>query len=345
MDRWTKLSQMVVDSPMLASPALLLSRSLISRLATPKDYVAAVRSGFVDMAEGRTKMASVGHVPGMDGAFHIKAAGRVGAQALAVVKVNGNFPLNSARYQLPTIQGFIALLDAERGCVLALMDTVEITARRTAAATALAAEYLAVPKAHNVGIIGCGMQARYHVDALLEVVPVSSIRFMDPNDDAARTFEMFLRDKGVGAKRVHDARTACEDAQIVVTLTPSTRPVLGLADVLPGTFVAGVGADNPSKHELASDLLCASRVVADSIVQASEMGDLHHALASGRMTASAIHGELADLIVHKVRGRENDAERWIFDSTGLAIQDLAAATMVYERASAVTDIPRMRFND
>jgi ornithine cyclodeaminase/alanine dehydrogenase-like protein (mu-crystallin family) len=330
---------------MPAPPTLLLSRARISQLATPEDYISAVRSAFADMAEGRIEVASVGHVSGIAGAFHIKAAGRTVAPAFAVVKVNGNFPENAGRYQLPTIQGLIALLDAERGCVLALMDTIEITARRTAAATAIAAQYLANPDAHTLGVIGCGVQARYHVEALSEVAAIESVLFYDLNTDAADAFEAYLQSAGLQAKRVPDARAACEGAGIVVTLTPSTRPILALTDVAPGTFVAGVGADNPHKHELAPDLLRASHVVVDSLLQAPTMGDLHHAVISGEMSAGAVYSELADLVVGKVAGRRAKAERWVFDSTGLAIQDLAAAAMVYELARANEAIPRMQFND
>lgn len=330
---------------MPAPATLLLSRALVSRLATPKDYIAAIRSAFADMAEDRVEISSVGHVSGINGAFHIKAAGRALAPAFAVVKVNGNFPENCGRYQLPTIQGFIALLDAERGCVLALMDSIEITARRTAAATALAAQYLADPDAHTIGIIGCGVQARYHIDALVEIAPIRSVLYCDLNDQAAGSFEAYLHNAGLLAKRVGDAREACQGADIVVTLTTATRPILELADVAPGTFVAGVGADNPYKHELAPDLLCASHVVVDSLRQASTMGDLHHAFASGDMTAGAVYSELADLVVGRVPGRRDKTERWVFDSTGLAAQDLAAAAMVYELARANEQVPQMQFND
>jgi ornithine cyclodeaminase/alanine dehydrogenase-like protein (mu-crystallin family) len=334
---------------MIAPPTLLLSRSLVSRLATPNDYLHAVRSAFADMALGRMKMSSVGHVSGLDGSFHIKAASQaIVERPFAVVKVNGNFPQNGGRYQLPTIQGFIALLDAQLGCVLALMDTIEITARRTAAATALAAQCLADPKSHILGIIGCGVQARYHVEALAEIFRIfriDAVLYCDINDTAAQSFEAFLRDARLQARRVCDAKAASQAADIVVTLTPSRRAVLKAADVAPGTFVAGVGADNPMKQELASDLLRASHVVVDSLVQASTMGDLHHAIERGEMTIGAVYCELADLVVGRAAGRTGKVTRWVFESTGLAIQDLAAAKMVYALAQADQEVPRIMLND
>ncbi len=330
---------------MLAPPTLLLSRALVSRLAKPKDYLATTRSAFVDMAEGRVKVSSVGHVSGTDGAFHVKAAGRMAAPAFAVVKVNGNFPENGVRHQLPTIQGFIALLDAEHGCVLALMDSIEITGRRTAAATAISVQYLANPDARTVGIVGCGVQARYHIEALAGIAPIESVLYCDLDDDAAGSFKEYLDNVGMRARRVRSPAAACHGADIVVTLTTSTRPILELADVAPSTFVAGVGADNPLKHELAPDLLRASHVVVDSILQASTLGDLHHAIVNGQMTAEDVHGELADLLAGRVAARRDSGERWIFDSTGVAAQDLAAAEMIYKLARANPTVPRLQIND
>lgn len=326
---------------MNAPPVLLLSRSAISKLATPQDYLAAMQTAFADLAGGRFDVPDVAHVRGVGGMFHIKSAQRDASPALAVIKVNGNFPDNGVQRGLPTIQGFVALLDAECGCVLALMDSIEITARRTAAATALAAKYLAKPGSRTLAMIGCGVQARYHVEALLDVVPIEAVAFCDPRDAAAEAFGVQLRQLGLQARRVDDPAAAARRADIVVTVTTSRRPLLGLADVDPGTFVAGVGADNPAKHEIGPDLLKASCVIVDSVAQASTMGDLHHAIEAGAMQAAAVHGDLAGLVAGKVAGRTNGEERWIFDSTGLSIQDLAAAELLYERAQRAEGVPQI----
>jgi alanine dehydrogenase len=326
---------------MNAPPVLLLSRNAISKLAAARDYLDAMQAAFADLAKGRFDVPPVAHVHGVGGMFHIKSAQRAGSRALAVIKVNGNFPDNASRHDLPTIQGFLALLDAERGCVLALMDSIEITARRTAAATALAAKYLARPQSRTLAMIGCGVQARYHVEALCSVAPIEAVVFCDPRDDAADAFGLQMRELRLEARRVGDARSAAHGADVVVTVTTATRPVLGLADIEPGTFVAGVGADNPSKHELATDLMQASRVIVDSMAQASTMGDLHHAIEAGAMTGLDVRGELAELVAGRLAGRTSDDERWVFDSTGLAIQDLAAAEMIYERALAAGGVPQI----
>jgi len=326
---------------MSAPPVLLFSRDAISKLATTRDYLAAMQTAFADLAASRFEVPAVGHVPGVGGMFHIKAAQRSGSPPLAVIKVNGNFPNNRVQHNLPTIQGFIALLDAERGCVLALMDSIEITARRTAAATALAAKYLAKRGSRSLAMIGCGVQALYHVEALRDVASIETVTFCDPREEAAATFGAQLRELGLNARKVEAAKDAARGVDIVVTVTTSTRPLLGLADIDPGAFVAGVGADNPSKHELGIDLMKASRVIVDAVAQASTMGDLHHAIAAGAVKSTDVRGDLADLVAGKSAGRSSDDERWVFDSTGLSIQDLAAAEMIYDRARACGGVPQI----
>ena len=121
--------------------------------------------------------------------------------------------------------------------------------------------------------------------------------------------------------------------------------MLALADVDPGTFVVGVGADSPTKHELAPDLLRKSRVVVDARGQAAAGGDLAHAIRLGVMTEADVHAELADIVTSRVTGRSRDDERWVFDSVGLAVQDHAAARMILERADARADLPSIQLDD
>jgi alanine dehydrogenase len=326
-------------------PTLLLTRRVVAGLATTRDYLAAMQVAFTDLARGRFELPGVAHLPGRGGAFHVKSAARLTGRALAAIKINGNFPGNASVPGLPTIQGFIALLDAQHGSVLALMDSIEITARRTAATTALAARHLARSESRSLGIVGCGVQARYHLDALLDVAPIETVTFHDSREAAASTFDAHVLARGLAARRAPDAGAAARGADIVVTLTTSTQPVLALADVEQGTFVAGVGADNPSKHELGADLLAASRVVVDSRAQAAAGGDLHHAIRLGAITDENVYAELADVVSGAMPGRTSPQERFVFDSTGLAVQDHAAAEMIFERACAIGGIPTVVLND
>jgi alanine dehydrogenase len=328
-----------------APPTLLLSRSVVAGLATTQDYLAAMHDAFTGLAEKSYQLPDTAYVPAEGGGFHVKSASQLGAGAMAVIKVNGNFPGNGVAWGLPTIQGFIAVLDAERGCVLALMDSAEITARRTAATSALAARHLARTGSRSVGMIGCGLQALYHLDALLDVAAIGSVRYCDPRDEAADAFGRRVTALGLESKRVASAGAAARGAEIVVTVTTSTRPVIALADVGPGTFIAGVGADSPAKHELAPDLLRDSRVVVDARAQAAAGGDLGQAIRLGVMTEADVHAELGDIVTGRVAGRSRDDERWVFGSVGLAVQDHAAARMILERAGVRADLPSIQLDD
>jgi len=191
--------------------ALLISRRQVIDLATPWDYLVAMERAFLELAHGGCTLPPVGHIACREGGFHIKAALGNAVAPRAVVKINGNFPGNAARHGLPTIQGFIALLDAERGTVLAFIESSEITARRTAATTALAARLLAREDSETLGIVGCGRQASCHVQALLDVVNIRTVKFCEPHDEPARQFRLFLDGTSVVGTRTADGASAARD--------------------------------------------------------------------------------------------------------------------------------------
>ena len=294
---------------------LLLSRTDVIDLLTMEDTIGAVENAFRLLGEGRTEPPSIATVHGDGGGFHIKAA-RIDEYFAA--KINGNF--FSA---VPRIKGVIVLGDARDGKILAVLDSIEITTLRTAAATAVAATRLARRDARSMMVIGCGNQGRSHVRALQVVRSIDRIYAMDTNGESALAFA-----RDTGAKVVDHS----VDADIVVTCTPSQSPILD--SVAPGTFVAAVGADSTVKQEIAPALMASSKIVTDLTAQCAAIGDLHHAIASGKILRKEVHAELADIVVGKARGRESEDEVIIFDSTGIALQDVAAAAIVYERARA-----------
>jgi alanine dehydrogenase len=310
---------------------LILARELIAQIVPPGAYLDAVRTAFRQLGSGEVATPPVAHLDGLDGKFHIKAAVRSTHPHRAAVKVNGNFPHNAARHELPVIQGFIALLDAERGAVLALMDSTEITARRTAACSALAAQRLAPANARHLALIGCGVQARYHVEALAQLFSLESIALYDNVAERAIELAGDLQDR-FNVEVQPSPAAAARGAQIIVTATPSRTALLDAGDVETGCFIAGVGADSAGKQELSPALLGRARVVPDVLAQAIHMGDLQHAVRAGVMTQADIHGELADVVLGRVPGRTSAGQIFIFDSTGTGIADLAAAEIVYERA-------------
>lgn len=299
------------------------------------DYIDAVEGAFEQLHQGRIATPAVVHIAAIDGAFHVKSAASLADPGYVAVKVNGNFPGNPAKLGLPTIQGAIVLCDLENGSLLAVMDSAEITAMRTAAATAVAAKYLAAPSAHTMTIIGCGVQGRVQLLALTEVLPLRVVYAYDIDHRKARRFATDMRAQvGIEVVPVHDLAAGTLHSQAIVTCTSSRDPFLGKELVAPGTFISAVGADNDDKHEIHASLLAESVVVVDSLEQCSAIGDLHHALACGAMSTSDAAADLASVVAGAVDLRRRPSDITIFDSTGLAIQDVASAGVVYERATA-----------
>jgi len=315
---------------------LLLRRSDVAGLLSLGDCIAAVEGAFRLQGEG--KIAPPGilglHVP--NGGFHIKAAVMDSGRPYFAAKTNGNFPGNPERLALPAIQGTVSLCDAENGFPLALMDSMEITLLRTGAATAVAARHLARADSKVVTICGCGNQGRVQLRALKHVFPRLHRAYAFDLDSArARRFAAEMAaELGIAVELVQDVVQAAQASDICVTCTPSRQAYLHRDVIRPGTFVAGVGADNPAKSELSPSLLAASKVVVDSLQQCASIGDLHHAIEAGAMTAEDVYAELSQIVDGHKPGRTCDDEITVFDSTGVALQDVAAAIIVFERATA-----------
>lgn len=325
---------------------LVLTREQVAACAGAADYIRAVESAFRALAAGEVQSLPVGHVPGQGGTFHIKSASSGPVGGRVVIKINGNYPGNPRERSLPTIQGCIVLCDRANGRLLAVMDTIEITAQRTAAASAVAARHLARRDASTIAFVGCGIQARYHLESLLALAtfPIRSVRCFDSDDSQAVRLSALAETHGLGAVVAASVREACHGADIVITTTPSRTPILGPEDVRPGTFIAAVGADNPFKCEIAPELMARARVVTDITTQSVAMGDLRAAIAAGVMREGDVHAELAEIVCATRPARTSDEEIFVFDSTGTAIEDLAAAVMVFERASADPGALRLALN-
>jgi ornithine cyclodeaminase/alanine dehydrogenase-like protein (mu-crystallin family) len=297
-----------------------------------------VENAFRLHAEGRSLSPGVLGIRAAHGGFHIKAAGLDLGRRYFAAKTNANFPDNPRRHGLPAIQGVIVLCDADDGRPLAVMDSIEVTIRRTAAATAVAARYLARPEATAVTICGCGTQGRAQLRALTRVLALQRAFAFDADEAAARTYATAMSaELGIEVKAVATPAAGLAQSDVCVTCTPSRTPFLRREDVRPGTFVAAVGADSSDKQELDPHLMAASVVVTDLLEQCATIGDLHHALEAGAMSRDGVHADLADLVTGKKAGRRSPAEVTIFDSTGTALQDVAAAAVVYEKAVA-TDV-------
>jgi alanine dehydrogenase len=311
---------------------LVLSRADIVRLMDYSDYVDAVEAAFRAAVEGRAVAppASTLHVP--SGSFHAKGAALLGDDAKVAIKLNGNFPGNPAANGLPTVQGIIYLADGVNGRPLAVMDSIEVTINRTGAATTLAARHLARRDSRVATVCGAGVQGRIQLTAIAAAVNLERVHVWDINDQAA---ERLAQEMSATLKldvRSTPDLAAVRESDIVVTCTSARRPFLTPELVRAGTFIAAVGADNADKHEIDPRLYAASLAVVDSLEQAAEIGDLHHALEAGAVTRARVHASLGEVLAGTKPGRTHDRSITLFDSTGLGLQDVAAAVAIYRRA-------------
>ena len=314
---------------------LLLSRRDVLDLLTLDDCIQAVEHAFALHADGCTFGPGVLGVPTEDGGFHIKAAGLRGDRSYFAAKINGNFVNNAQRFALPTIQGTVVLADARNGTPLAMMDSASITMLRTGAATAVAAKFLARGDARTATVVGCGVQGDSQLAAIAAVLPLQRALLLDTDharaEDAAARATARL---GLHAEARKDLRAALRESDVCVTCTPTRHAYVMAADVAPGTFIAAVGADARGKQEIDPMLVARATLVVDVLDQCAEIGELQHALAAGLMTREQVHAELGDVVTRRRPGRTRRDEITIFDSSGTALQDVAAAAAVYETARA-----------
>ena len=215
------------------------------------------------------------------------------------------------------------------------MDSIEVTALRTGAATAVAARHLTPRPVRNACVIGCGVQGRVQLRSLLEVLELERVFAADADPGRAREYAGEMqRETGCEVVAVDDFARATRQSEIIVTCTPSRRAFLRPEHVAPGTLIAAVGADDDSKQEIAPELMARAKVVVDNLAQCVEMGDLHHAIAAGAMSREDVLAELGAVVAGRVDANIAADDVVVFDSTGIAIQDAAAAGVIYERSSA-----------
>lgn len=318
---------------MTSEGTLLLQRSAVQETLDLRDCINAVEKVFRAFGEGEVTPPGVLGIRTKKGGLHIKAAVMPGPQNYIVAKLNTNFPGNPGAANLPTIQGVVVVCDGNDGRILAILDSIDLTIKRTAAASAVAAKYLARPESAVATICGCGQQGRAQLRAVKAVLPLRKIFAFDLDGAASAALANEIgAELGIEAEPVSDFRSGLGESDVCITCTPSTKFFIEQGDVRPGTFIAAVGADDAHKQEIDPRLMASAKVVADHLEQSCTIGDTHHAIAAGLMRKEDVHAELADIVSGHRPGRANAREITIFDSTGVAIEDAVAAVAVYEKA-------------
>ena len=295
---------------------------------SPQRAYEAVRHAFVAYARGEWTMPPKVYVPAYP-AGDFRAMPALGA-GHALLKWVTSFPGNPAK-GLPTVTGLVLLSDASDGRLLAALDAAAVTALRTGAAAVLAAEVLGASGARDAAVIGAGVNGE--AAARTFVARGRTVRLWDV--DEARAAAVAER---VGAD-VASSREEALAADLVVTVTPGREIVLGEGSLRRGQHASLMGADGPGKAEIAAAELARVRVFCDDWEQASHNGDLVHAVEAAVVRREDVT-ELGAVLAGDAEGRRSDEEATVFDSTGLAIQDLAIALAAMERADEL-DLPRL----
>jgi len=253
-----------------------------------------------------------------------RAAGTLG------LKAGGYWPHNAAR-GLTNHQSTTLLFDPETGRAAALVGANYLTGVRTGAAAALATRHLARPDARVLGFVGTGTQALYQLDAIRCVRPLSEVVAWNRSPARLEPFLDAVRSRGLVARAASLEETV-RAADILVTATPGQEPLVRADWVRAGTHINAVGADTAGKQELEAALVAGAAVYVDSLEQAITIGECQHAVRSGLLTPERIRGTLGGLVSGRLPGRTDAAEITLFDSTGIALQDLAVAALAVRRA-------------
>ncbi len=248
----------------------------------------------------------------------------------AGVKIVNSHPQNPSK-GLPTVLAIYVLNDPATGKPLAMMNATYLTDIRTGAGSAVATRYLARKNSRVLGIVGCGRQSRTQLSAISQLFELDEVLITDKSGEHCDMFIKEMENKvDADIKRV-DLQEACS-VDIITTTTPVKDPIIKSEWIEEGTHINAVGADAPGKQELESDILKRARIVVDSREQAYHSGEINIPLLRGEISREDVYGELGEIVAGKIPGRENDEEITVFDSTGMAVQDVAVAALAYRRS-------------
>ena len=312
---------------------MLLTKGDLAQMLSMKEVLDAVEQAFRSYACGEAQMPSKTYVKLRKGDFRAMPATVNGAVGVKWVNVHPeNWRLN-----LATVMGIIIYSDPDTGYPLAIMDATEITAYRTAATSAIASKYLARPDSRTLGLIGAGRQAHMHLQSHALVFPLETIKVYDIRSEAVESLVRQFPEFKV--ERVSLEEAVASD--IVCTLTPARSPVVKASWVRPGTHINAVGADAEGKQELDPDVLKMARVVVDDIDQACHSGEINVPVSQHLFEPEQVWSTLGEIIAGTKPGRQDAQAITIFDSTGLAIEDIATAQLVYQRAKEQGNYPSL----
>lgn len=316
------------------SEIIILSQQEVRSCLPMSDAIKAVTDAYKAFALGQVEMPQVQHldVAKYRGEVDIKSGAAENFGLIGTKIASGYY--DNPKLGLPPGFAVIILLDLKTSMPLAIMDGSYVTAVRTGAAGAVAASVLARKDAKRVGVIGSGTQGRMQVLALNEIFPLEQVKVFNINKVNSEKYVVEMSERlGIDVQAVDTAQIAVSNVDIVVTAVPSKKPMIMDEWIEDGMHINAFGADGPGKQELDPNIMKrAKKIVVDSLKQCRVIGETQHALAQGLIQESDIHAEIGEILLGKKVGRETEEEVTLFDSTGLAVQDIAAANVVYQLA-------------
>ena len=316
------------------SKIIILSQNEVKSCLPMSEAIRAVREAYIAFAKGRVKMPPVMHldVSQYNGEVDIKS-GYIEDLGLIGTKIASGFYENY-KLGLPPGIAVIILMDLKTSMPVAIMDGTYVTAYRTGAAGAVAAKVLARKDSNIIGVVGAGTQARMQVLALREVFSLKKIKVWDINTtERDRYVEEMSEQLKIPIEPAEDIKNAVTETDIIVTVTPSRKALVMKEWIQEGVHINAIGADGPGKQELDPFIVKrADKVVVDSLNQCRIIGEIQHALADGLITEDDVYAEIGKILIGEKKGRETNEEITLFDATGLAVQDIAAANIVYKQA-------------
>jgi alanine dehydrogenase len=311
---------------------LILSQEGIKRLVDMRQALGIVERVLALHAKGETRMPAkiYIHLDKYQGDFRAMPAYIQGLEACGIKWVNVH-PGNNI-YRLPAVMAVIIINDPRTGFPLAVMDGTYITNLRTGAAGGVAAKYLANKGSSRIALVGCGQQAQTQLLALSRIFRLKLVSLFDCDPGRSRLFMRQMRLLGLKMNCCRYISDCVSNADIVVTTTPSRSPIVKSEWISPGTHINAIGADAKGKEELDPQILKMARIFVDDWQQARHSGEINVPLAKKIIKESDICGSLGDVIIGETEGRLSREQVTVFDSTGLAILDVAVASYVYKRA-------------
>ncbi len=321
---------------MQKKPLLYVTDADVRKLISMKDAIAIAREAFAEKGRGHVDMPAKIYLAFKKFSGDLRIMPSYFAHKnICGVKIVNSHPQNPAKFKLSTVMAKVVLVNPENGQIYCFMDATYLTALRTGAAGALAASLLARKNTQVAGFIGAGVQARTQLLGIMEIFKnIQSVYVYGKDKKSLRHFISEAQKTGKTVFVCANAGDVCRHADVLITTTPSTTPLVRRTWLKDGTHINAIGADAPFKQELETKIIQNAKVVVDDTEQCLNAGEINVPFRKKEITGKNIYAELSQLVLKRKKGRASQNELTVFDSTGVSILDVLTASYVYKKAKS-----------